>query len=1507
MRSMNKLTAVAIGFICAVLLSTAAAQTGPSAASINISPPAEKFAMSPGGVDLRTGRYAFDETDLSIGGRGNNGLTFSRILSTATRMHIDPFANLSHNWDITLVERRVRFSEQIVIIVGNLPMTVTRSGYDFYASVNIGGRTDAFKGDFDAIGYGHTSRAPFTRLTFTGNRETADVVYTYEANDGTRIVFKPLGPFTNGYSGGRITYASQIVHPDGTTLTLDYDTTTPVLGVTNSARLRSVQSNRGYALVLEYSGTGVAWNLITKACVLNLSVTAKPDNNICHPAASAATYTYTTFANAPKLATVTNPLGETNSYTYSPQTGTQPPRSTFEATYFPQTGGLPPRGYSMGFVNAGQSIPWQVANVELVPTNDGTDDQIVTQQTFSDGSGYTYLYDAARPAGEDRYGQILGGQVIDALGHLTVVKYGFGIRLPTPPLTGPQPRDRASGPQPLQTTPGPLYIKDPLGRTTNYQYCDPAVAITSTTPCRVLQLFRTTDPEGNKNDFSYTVGYATTSRRIAKSGSGLADIVVSVGTNFVCSPTLVLCGKPPTSADANGNITNYTYDPTHGGVLTITSPAPIPGGVRPQNRFSYSQFYAWYKNSSGTLIQSPSPIWLLTSISECRTVSNCVGTADETRTTFTYGTPGTPNSLWLTSMTVSAGDGSISATTRTTYDSQGNVLTVDGPLPGSADTARTRYDALRRVVGTISPDPDGAGPLPHRAVRNTYNTTGDLVQVDTGTVPSQSDADWPLFAVQQTLNTTYDLMGRKLREAVSSNGVTFGVKQYSYDLAQRLECAAARMDPSQWHTQPNACVPQITGPEGPDRITRNVYNAAGERIKLQVAVGTADEADEETYTYTANGRVKTVTDGEGNVTTYDYDGHDRLVQTRFPDKALKGISSSSDYEQLAYDSNGNTTQHRLRDGQMINYQFDALNRQVLKDLPHPEMDVSYDYDLQARPLTSSQGSDYIALSYDALGRALNEATAQTVMSYEYDLAGRRTRTTWSDGFFVTHDYLTTGELSAIREYGAASGIGVLATYNYDSLGRRSSLTRGNGTTTTYGYDGVSQLALLSHDVSGTAQDVSSTFTYNPASQIASWSRNNDAFAWNGHYNQNKSYAINGLNQITTAGGIGFDYDGRGNLTVNGANTYSYTAENRLLAGPNVNYSYDPIGRLAQSAGTTGTTRFQYDGTDLVAEYNTSNQLLRRYVHGPGDDEPLVWYEGSGTGDKRWFHQDERGSTVVLSDSIGTAFAINAYDEYGIPASSNQGRFQYTGQTWMPELNMYYYKARMYSPALGRFLQTDPVGYKDGINWYAYVDNDPINGADPTGKIIDTIADVGFILYDIKTIYDEGFNTSNVVALGLDVAGAIVPFVTGAGQAYRTASSLHTIAKEADKAGTAGMIARAAGTAKHTEAARLTKEALPDAAVEQAFKNGAEQSSRVKDSVVPDVVTNTPGGKQPFDFKFGDAGTSSARNANNQANVGTSRNTIDIRPGTPPQGRANGLGAACNVADSTTSAGPCSGP
>lgn len=218
----------------------------------------------------------------------------------------------------------------------------------------------------------------------------------------------------------------------------------------------------------------------------------------------------------------------------------------------------------------------------------------------------------------------------------------------------------------------------------------------------------------------------------------------------------------------------------------------------------------------------------------------------------------------------------------------------------------------------------------------------------------------------------------------------------------------------------------------------------------------------------------------------------------------------------------------------------------------------------------------------------------------YDQAGRRTRLTWWDGFFVTYDYDAAGAMTAIRENGGA----VLASFSYDSLGRRTGLTRANGTSTSYGYDAVSRLASL--NLNGSAANTLS-FGYTPTGQIASRTSANDAFAWTGAANVAGGYATNGLNQYSSAGAVALGYDARGNLATWGGSAYGYTSENQLATAPGSNLAYDALGRLFNGNLDPGqNTTLNYDDGRLLAETDqTTGQVLRRYVYGPGEDEPLV--------------------------------------------------------------------------------------------------------------------------------------------------------------------------------------------------------------------------------------------------------------------------------------------------------------
>ena len=476
-------------------------------------------------------------------------------------------------------------------------------------------------------------------------------------------------------------------------------------------------------------------------------------------------------------------------------------------------------------------------------------------------------------------------------------------------------------------------VTDELGRVTSYSYDH------ATRPILV------TRPEGDAVALQYDDNGNVISKTMkAKPGSGLADLVETATYDPNCADS-VLCFRPSSHTDARGNETDYVYNEQ--GLLTEQTDPADANGVRRKTYITYDA----HDTGAGV-------IYRRSVVRVCGDTTTC-GTASEIRTEYDY---------WGNTFLPSAErqiDGTTDEVRTTTYsyDAAGRVLSVDKPRPGTDDATYFRYDVLGRKTWDIA----GAGPNGVRVANVTsYRDADDKVSsVQTGAIPDQNSTAFALFT---RVDTSYDAHRNPARVTTSDSSATpYLVTDHAYDDRGLLTCETTRMNQAAFGSLPvDACQLGTEGTQGPDRITRNVYDVAGQLLQVRRAVGTSLEQGYATYAYTPDGKRSDVIDANGNRAHLAYDGFDRQSQWQFPsattvsgydastpDQALAtaGAIDTADYEQYGYDANGNRTSLRKRDGTTLTYGYDALNRMASKTVPAstsgaPGYAVGYSYDVR---------------------------------------------------------------------------------------------------------------------------------------------------------------------------------------------------------------------------------------------------------------------------------------------------------------------------------------------------------------------------------------------------------------------------------------------------------------------------------------------------------------------------------------------------------------------------------
>ena len=449
-----------------------------------------------------------------------------------------------------------------------------------------------------------------------------------------------------------------------------------------------------------------------------------------------------------------------------------------------------------------------------------------------------------------------------------------------------------------------------------------------------------------------------------------------------------------------------------------------------------------------------------------------------------------------------------------------------------------------------------------------------------------------------------------------------------------------------------------------------------------------------------------LSDQVGKAETYEYDGNDNLTKRITPkmdqivfaydavnqllSKTLPGTLATS----YTYDAVGNLLTVTDPDS-ALTMTYDQANRLLTTStagsLNQPSVTLTYAYDKNGNRLTLADGTNTNTATYDPLNRLASLTSPAGANTFAYDALSRRTSLTLPNGTQTTYTYDPASQVTNILHQLTATSTQInKADYLYNGVGNRTSLTDKRGAQT-FGYDTLDRLTSASHPLLGTAQ----SFAYDPVG--------NRTTAGN---------VTNPGNQLTTDSTHAYQYDDNGNLTrktllATGTYTqYSYDPENRLVkvedfvAGNSTpafssTYRYDGLGRRIEKVANGQTKRYIYDGEDILLEYDGTNTLQARYTHGPGIDEPIAVTKGGST---FFYHQDGLGSVTDLTDTVGVTAKSYSYDAYGnileSPGTVEQP-YTYTGREFDSESGLYYYRARYYDPATGRFLQEDPILFAGG--------------------------------------------------------------------------------------------------------------------------------------------------------------------------------------------------------------------
>ena len=708
------------------------------------------------------------------------------------------------------------------------------------------------------------------------------------------------------------------------------------------------------------------------------------------------------------------------------------------------------------------------------------------------------------------------------------------------------------------------------------------------------------------------------------------------------------------------------------------------------------------------------------------------------------------------------------------YNSQNQLVTLTYSNPPDPSEPSEQLSLTYNAQGFVSQESDGIGDV----WSYTYDGAGHLLSVtvpgptaaglttsysyDTGSNPETANALLSITNPDGTQqNFTYDGLGRL--SGASANSRALATTYVYLGEGEVKETDSAGDQTIVWFNDLGLAA-RVQDPLG--GISTSLYDTNGNLVSTTDAAG-----DTYQYAYDSNGnltktvnplgqtvqmtygslsKLTSITDAQGNTTQYNYSPAGNLLSITYPDGTQQSFTydplgnptattlQNGDSVSFQYNSQGLVTQQNFADGTSQTFTYDA----------HGNMLTAQTFDAGGNltgttTLTYNNGNELTSITYPS-GQYLN---------FAYNAQGQRIQSVDQSGYTLAYSYDDLGRL-----VGLSDGSGMVVTYTYNNLGQLSEKQNGNGTYTTYAYDAAGNLTSEINSAPGGAINSSFVYTYNVLNEITSMtdaagnvpSYGYDAtgqltevtlpggqsitYVYNAAGDRTEvinnvtptNYASNADNEITQVGQATYTYDANGNLATvtdaSGTTTYNYNDLNELVSitaadGTVTTFQYSPLGFMTGMIVNGTQTNYLVDPTGLgnvVAAYDGSGSLIADYNYGLG----LVSQTGpSGTG---YYDFDGSGNTVGITGSSGSYVNQYSYLPFGettTVSAALPNPFTFAGKAGVMQIggNLFYMRARDYTPATGQFTSRDPLGLAGGdANIRRYVGNNPVGSIDPTG-------------------------------------------------------------------------------------------------------------------------------------------------------------------------------------------------